>query len=157
EPRPGAEDALVAFIHPSSAHGVLIELKQPASQGPVLEVKRIPFGDLQLTMLHDGGFKLDGGAMFSVVPRPLWEKLAPADDRNRIQLAMRPLLVEADWGRMLVDCGAGDKMDAKSRDIYGTDPEHGLDEALARAGQSRESIDFALATHLHFDHFGAAT
>ncbi len=65
-------------------------------------------------MLHDGGFRLDGGAMFGVVPRPLWEKLAPADDRHRIQLAMRPLLVEADWGRMLVDCGAGDKMAAEA-------------------------------------------
>ena len=118
EPRPGAENALVAFIHPSAAHGVLVELKQPAAQGPVLEIKRLAFGDLQLTMLHDGGFRLDGGAMFGVVPRPLWEKLAPADDRHRIQLAMRPLLVEADWGRMLVDCGAGDKMAPKQADIY---------------------------------------
>ena len=69
-------------------------------------------------MLHDGGFRLDGGAMFSVVPRPLWEKLTKAYDRNRIQLAMRPLLVEADWGRMIVDCGAGDKMPPKQVDIY---------------------------------------
>jgi methylmalonyl-CoA/ethylmalonyl-CoA epimerase len=61
EPRPGAEHALVAFIHPSAAHGVLVELKQSAAQGPVLEITRLPFGDLQLTMLHDGGFKLDGG------------------------------------------------------------------------------------------------
>jgi methylmalonyl-CoA epimerase len=157
EPRPGAEDALVAFIHPSSAHGVLIELKQPASQEPVLEVKRLPFGDLQLTMLHDGGFKLDGGAMFSVVPRPLWEKLAPADDRHRIQLAMRPLLVEADWGRLLVDCGAGDKMAPKQADIYALTREHHLDHALSDAGLTSASIDIALATHLHFDHFGGAT
>jgi methylmalonyl-CoA/ethylmalonyl-CoA epimerase len=98
-PRPGAEGALVAFIHPSAAHGVLVELKQVLRQDLVLDVKRLPFGDLQLTMLHDGGFRLDGGAMFSVVPRLLWEKLAPADDRHRIQLAMRPLLVEAAWGR----------------------------------------------------------
>jgi methylmalonyl-CoA/ethylmalonyl-CoA epimerase len=55
EPRPGAENALVAFIHPSAAHGVLIELKQPAAQGPVLDVRRLAFGDLQLTMVHDGG------------------------------------------------------------------------------------------------------
>src|SRR4029434_4387270 len=137
--------------------GVLIELKQPASQGPVLEVKRLPFGDLQLTMLHDGGFKLDGGAMFSVVPRPLWEKLAPADDRNRIQLAMRPLLVEADWGRLLVDCGAGDKMAPKQADIYALDRERHLDHALAYAALNAGSIDIALATHLHFDHFGGAT
>jgi methylmalonyl-CoA epimerase len=157
EPRPGAEHALVAFIHPAAAHGVLIELKQPAVQGPVLDVKRLSFGDLQLTMLHDGGFKLDGGAMFGVVPRPLWETLTPADDRHRIQLAMRPLLIEADWGRLIVDCGVGDKMPAKQADIYALARERHLDHALADVGLTSASIDFALATHLHFDHFGGAT
>ena len=155
--RPGAEGALVAFIHPSAAHGVLVELKQQAAAGPTLQVKTIALGDLQLTTVHDGPFKLDGGAMFGVVPKTLWERKTRPDDRNRIQMAMRPLLVEADWGRMIIDCGAGDKMDAKSRDIYGLDPERGLDLALSNARVSRESIDFALATHLHFDHFGAAT
>jgi len=157
EPRPGAENAQVAFIHPSAAHGVLVELKQPSAPGPVLEIKRLAFGDLQLTTLHDGGFRLDGGAMFSVVPRPLWEKLAPADDRHRIQLAMRPLLVEADWGRLLVDCGAGDKMAPKQADIYALTRERHLDHALSDAGLTSASIDIALATHLHFDHFGGAT
>jgi methylmalonyl-CoA epimerase len=156
-PRAGAEHALVAFIHPSGAHGVLVELKQSLSPGPVLAVKRLAFGDLQLTMLHDGGFRLDGGAMFGVVPRPLWEKLAPADDRHRIQLAMRPLLVEGDWGRMIVDCGVGDKMPPKLSDIYALARERHLDHALAEAGLTSASIDFALATHLHFDHFGGAT
>lgn len=156
-PRPGAEGALVAFIHPSAAQGVLVELKQPASSGPTLQIKTIPFGNLRLTTLHDGPFKLDGGAMFGVVPKALWERKVRTDDRNRIQMAMRPLLVEAEWGRMLIDCGAGDKMDAKFRDIYALDPEHGLETALAVAGLSTDSIDYALATHLHFDHFGAAT
>ncbi len=156
-PRPGAEGALVAFIHPGAAHGVLVELKQRAPSGPTLRVKTLPFGDMQLTTLHDGPFKLDGGAMFGVVPKTLWERKVATDDRNRIQMAMRPLLVEADWGRMMIDCGAGDKMDAKSRDIYAMEPDRGLDEALAAAGLSSESIDVALATHLHFDHFGAAT
>jgi methylmalonyl-CoA epimerase len=156
-PRPGAEGALVAFIHPSAAHGVLVELKQRASSGPTLEVKRLAFGNLQLTTLHDGPFRLDGGAMFGVVPKALWARTVATDDRNRIQMAMRPLLVEADWGRMIIDCGAGDKMDAKSREIYALDPDHGLEEALAAAGHSSESIDIALATHLHFDHFGGAT
>jgi methylmalonyl-CoA epimerase len=157
EPRPGAEHAMVAFIHPSAAHGVLVELKQPAARGPVLGVTRLGFGDVQLTMLHDGGFRLDGGAMFGVVPRPLWEPLAPADDRHRIQLAMRPLLVEADWGRLIVDCGAGDKMTPKQADIYALARERHLDHALAEIGLTSDSIDFALATHLHFDHFGGAT
>jgi methylmalonyl-CoA epimerase len=156
-PHPGAEGALVAFIHPSAAHGVLVELKQPAATGPTLQVKTIPFGNLQLTTLHDGPFKLDGGAMFGVVPKALWGRTVPTDDRNRIQMAMRPLLVEADWGRMLIDCGAGDKMDERFRDIYALDPAHGIETALAAAGFTTDSIDYALATHLHFDHFGAAT
>ena len=157
EPRPGAEGSLVAFIHPSSAHGVLVELKQGAAPDVRLEAKSIAFGDLQLTTLHDGPFRLDGGAMFGVVPRPLWEKLSPPDDRSRIQLAMRPLLVEASWGRMLIDCGAGDKMGTKQVDIYALDRSRTLDHALAHMGLTSESIDFALATHLHFDHFGGAT
>jgi methylmalonyl-CoA epimerase len=157
QPRAGAQGALVAFIHPSAADGVLVELKQPAGRGPTLVVKTHVLGDLRLTALHDGGFRLDGGAMFGVVPRPLWEKVAPPDDRNRIQLAMRPLLVEASWGRMIVDCGAGDKMGPKPSDIYALDRRRHLDHALADAGLDSSAIDVALATHLHFDHFGGGT
>jgi methylmalonyl-CoA epimerase len=157
DPRPGAEGALVAFIHPSAAHGVLVELKEMPAKQPDLRPKRIPLGNLRLTSLNDGMFRLDGGAMFGVVPRPLWEKKAPPDERNRILLGMRPLAVEAEWGRMIVDCGAGDKMDAKSADIYALDRRRHLDHALADAGLSAESFDYVLATHLHFDHFGGAT
>ena len=133
EPRPGAEGALVAFIHPSAAHGVLVELKQPA-RTPVRPDGRsgcrgATFSSPASTTAP---FRLDGGAMFGVVPRPLWEKKAPPDDRNRIQLAMRPLLVEADWGRMIIDCGAGDKMDAKQRDIYGLDRARSLGSRARR-------------------------
>jgi methylmalonyl-CoA epimerase len=156
QPRPGAHEALIAFVHPSSTHGVLVELCERRLRLD-LGVRRFALGDLQLTMLHDGPFRLDGGAMFGVVPRPLWEKVAPPDDRNRIQLAMRPLLVEASWGRMLIDCGAGDKMDAKQRDIYALDRRTTLDDALGEAGLSADDIDMVLATHLHFDHFGGAT
>src|SRR5262245_14125732 len=157
EPRPGAEGSLVAFIHPSSAHGVLVELTQRASPAVTLEVRKLAFGDLQLTALYDGPFRLDGGAMFSVVPRPLWEKLTPPDARNRVQLAMRPLLVESSWGRMLIDCGAGDKMGPKQVDIYALDRSRALDQALSDAGLTSDSIEIVLATHLHFDHFGGAT
>ncbi len=157
QPRPGAENALVAFIHPASAHGVLVELKQAAPPPVRLDVQTIAFGDLQLTTLNDGPFRLDGGAMFGVVPRPLWEKKAPADDRHRIQLAMRPVLVEAAWGRMLVDCGVGEKMSAKDRDIYALDRSRTLDHSLDAVKLSSESIDIALASHLHWDHFGGAT
>ena len=157
EPRPGAEGALVAFIHPSAAHGVLVELKERARARPDLSSKRLPWGDLQLVSVNDGLFRLDGGAMFGVVPRPLWEKKTAPDDRNRIQLAMRPLVVEGPWGRMIIDCGAGDKWDARQIDIYAFDRTRHLDHSLADAGLSAASIDVALATHLHFDHFGGAT
>jgi len=157
EPRPGEGGSLIAFIHPSSAHGVLVELKQPAPPRVSLTPQRITWGDLELVTLHDGLFRLDGGAMFGVVPRPLWEAESPPDDRNRIQLCMRPLLVEAAWGRMIIDCGAGDKMTPKQRDIYGLDRTVHLDHALAEVGLTAASIDLALATHLHFDHFGGAT
>ena len=155
--RAGADAALVAFVHPSAAHGVLVELKQAARPPHALAVKRIPWGSLGLTSLHDGTFRLDGGAMFGVVPRPLWDTVAPPDDRNRILLGMRPLVVEADWGRMIVDCGAGDKMNPKQRDIYALDRAQHLDHALSEAGLTADAIDIALATHLHFDHFGGAT
>lgn len=157
EPRPGAEGALVAFIHPSAAHGVLVELKERARLRPDLSPKRLPWGDLQLISVNDGLFRLDGGAMFGVVPRALWEKKTVPDDRHRIPLAMRPLVVEGPWGRMIIDCGAGDKWDAKQIDIYAFDRTRHLDHSLADAGLSAASVDFALATHLHFDHFGGAT
>jgi len=157
EPRRGAGGALVVFIHPSAAHGVLVELTQPARPRSALVPKRLAWGDLELVTLHDGLFGLDGGAMFGVVPRTLWEALAPPDDRNRILLGMRPLVVEAAWGRMIIDCGAGDKMSAKQRDLYGLDRTRHLDHALADAGLRADAIDLALATHLHWDHFGGAT
>src|SRR5688572_29715909 len=157
QPRPGAQSALVAFIHPAAAHGVLVELKQAAPPRASLTARRLPFGDLALTSVHDGLFCLDGGAMFGVVPRTLWAPQSPPDDRNRIRLATRPLLVEADWGRLLVDCGIGDKMDAKQRDIYAMIRDQTLDDALASVGLAADRVDVVLATHLHFDHFGGAT
>lgn len=157
QPRPGAESSLIAFIHPSAAHGVLVELKQSARPRSALASQRMAWGDFELVSVHDGLFGLDGGAMFGVVPRPLWEAQAPPDNRNRVLLAMRPLIVEADWGRMIIDCGVGDKMDAKHRDIYALDRTRYLDHALADAGLGADAIDLVLATHLHFDHFGGAT
>jgi glyoxylase-like metal-dependent hydrolase (beta-lactamase superfamily II) len=113
-------------------------------------------GDLELTPLFDGTFRLDGGAMFGVVPKPLWETRAPADERNRIRLGLRPLLVRGEQ-TLLIDAGIGGKMDAKSVDIYGIDRSRNIDHSLAEAGVSREAIDIVLATHLHFDHVGGFT
>src|SRR5258708_33051294 len=102
-----------------------------SSSGRALAVSSTPFavrvGDFELTPLLDGYFRLDGGAMFGVVPKTLWERRASADERNQITMAMRPLLVRpsTDSGQaaplMIIDAGGGDKMDAKTADIYGCD------------------------------------
>jgi methylmalonyl-CoA epimerase len=163
--RPGAEHSLVAFIHPSSAHGVLVELKQSSSHEPRARspeprtssrVSRFALGDLELISLFDGFFRLDGGAMFGVVPKTLWSRQAPPDDRNRILLAMRPLVVRG-VRTMLIDAGLGEKDDRKFHDIYGVDRSRNLDHTLAEAGLTPEDIDIVLATHLHFDHAGGFT
>jgi methylmalonyl-CoA epimerase len=157
-PRPGAEGAMVAFIHPSAAHGVLVELKQPAPTVELFKtVGRRTLGDLELVTLSDGFFALDGGAMFGTVPRSLWEKRLPPDDANRIPLTMRPLVVRSGTHTMIIDAGCGDKMDAKSAQIYKLDRRYHLDHSLAEAGLTVEDIDIVLASHLHFDHVGGFT
>jgi glyoxylase-like metal-dependent hydrolase (beta-lactamase superfamily II) len=113
-------------------------------------------GDLELMPLLDGFFRLDGGAMFGVVPKPLWVRHAPADEQNRILLGVRPLLVRG-ARTMIIDAGIGDKMDPKSCAIYGIDRATHLDASLAAAGLAPEDIDIVLASHLHFDHAGGFT
>jgi methylmalonyl-CoA epimerase len=164
-PRPGAEGALVAFLHPSAAQGVLIELKQPAvgaragnpASVPLFRTPtRLALGDLELISLSDGFFALDGGAMFGVVPRTLWEPRLPPDDRHRIPLGLRPLLVRGER-TLLIDAGCGDKLDARSAAIYGLDRRYHLGHALEEVGVAVEDIDIVLASHLHFDHIGGFT
>jgi len=155
--RPGAEGARVAFIHPSAAQGVLVELKEPATKVARFRTPtRFVLGDLELISVSDGFFRLDGGAMFGVVPRPLWEAKLPPDDRNRIPLGLRPLIVRGEQ-TVIIDAGCGDKMDVKSADIYGLDRTYHLDHALAECGLSVDDIDLVVASHLHFDHVGGFT
>ena len=157
EPRPGAEGAMVAFIHPSSAEGVLVELKQPARARPTPELpKTIRLGDIDIVTVSDGFFYLDGGAMFGVVPKIFWEQKAPPDERNRIRMAMRCVLLRG-ARTMLVDAGAGDKMTPKQADIYRFERDFNLQHSLPAAGVSPDAIDVVLATHLHFDHAGGFT
>src|SRR5262245_19464732 len=159
QPRPGAEGSQVAFIHPSSAHGVLVELKQAVISQPSSvdsQVRRYRVGDLELISVCDGAFRLDGGAMFGIVPKALWAQHAPPDERNRILMAMRPLIVRG-MRTMLIDAGLGDKDDAKFHEIYGVNRARNLDHALAEAGLSADDIDIVLASHLHFDHAGGFT
>jgi glyoxylase-like metal-dependent hydrolase (beta-lactamase superfamily II) len=117
----------------------------------------ISFGPFELTPVIDGFFALDGGAMFGVVPKPLWQKVAPPDGRNRIRLAMRAWLVRGGGRTVLIDAGCGDKLDPKAADIYGLARDYNLGHTLADAGESPESIDLVVASHLHFDHAGGFT
>jgi glyoxylase-like metal-dependent hydrolase (beta-lactamase superfamily II) len=119
-------------------------------------MSRLTLGSVELIPLSDGFFALDGGAMFGVIPKPLWERVAPPDGRNRIRMAMRPLIVRG-TETLLIDAGAGDKMDAKAADIYGFDRARHLDHALADAGLTPDDIDVVIASHLHFDHAGGFT
>jgi glyoxylase-like metal-dependent hydrolase (beta-lactamase superfamily II) len=119
-------------------------------------------GHLRCHALEAGMQRLDGGAMFGVVPKPLWERRIAADARNRVSLALRCLLVEHDDGLVLIDTGLGNKEDAKFRDIYGVanagvrGPTQ-LEDALDAAGFRPADVRWVINTHLHFDHAGGNT
>ena len=114
-------------------------------------------GQIEITPLLDARFRLDGGAMFGVVPKPLWERRAPADNRNRIAMSVRPLLVRTGGANVLIDAGIGDKMSEKETEIYAIDRAEHLDLSLAAAGLTARDIDVVIASHLHFDHAGGFT
>jgi len=129
---------------------------------PTPLVQSTTLGALRVHALQAGGQKLDGGAMFGVVPKPLWSRRIPADERNRIPLGMRCLLVEHPSALVLVDTGAGNKEDPKFHDIYGIENagangRTALEDALAQVGARPEDVDIVISTHLHFDHAGGNT
>jgi len=116
------------------------------------------FGAYRARTIVDASFALDGGAMFGVVPRPLWERVAAPDERNRIALVTRLLYLEGEGRRILVDTGLGDKWDAKRRDIFAIESrDGGVVAALGRLGVEREQITDVVFTHLHFDHAAGTT
>jgi glyoxylase-like metal-dependent hydrolase (beta-lactamase superfamily II) len=119
-------------------------------------VIRFSAGDVRLTVLDAGSLRLDGGAMFGVVPKPLWSRLREADDRNRILLKMNVLLIEDGDQRILVDTGAGTRWGDKERDIYDLEVKD-ADAILAPAGLTADRIDLVINSHLHFDHAGGNT
>ncbi len=119
-------------------------------------------GNLTCHALEGGVQRLDGGAMFGVVPKELWHRRIEADGRNRIPLALRCLLIEHPDGHVLVDTGIGNKETEKFCDIYGIDNEgvHGptrLDDALNEVGLTARDVRWVVNTHLHFDHAGGNT
>jgi glyoxylase-like metal-dependent hydrolase (beta-lactamase superfamily II) len=116
----------------------------------------LKLGDLEFHIISAGHVLLDGGAMFGVIPRPLWERKMPPDARNRITLGMNCLLVLAGGKRILVETGAGGKLNPKLRDIYGVDGPF-LTDGLHAHDLRPEDIDIVVNTHLHFDHCGGNT
>ncbi len=112
------------------------------------------FGQFELHLLSDGFFRLDGGAMFGVVPRVLWQKKFQPDERNRIRLALHSLLILSGKQAVLIETGIGDKMSAKQVDIYGIEHTTTLPGSLRAYGLSPDDIDIVVDTHLHFDHCG---
>lgn len=117
----------------------------------------LSLGDWTLHTLETGHLWLDGGAMFGSVPRPLWSRTNPPDEKNRIRLAMRCLLLEGRGQRVLVDDGIGRKYDAKFRDIFRVEEDLSLEGALAARGLVPADVTDVILTHLHFDHAGGST
>ena len=114
-------------------------------------------GAARVSVLHDGTIALDGGAMFGVVPRVVWEKRDPPDERNRVTLGLNVALIESGGKRVLVDTGMGDRWSEKEVRMYGIDRSTTLIGGLRARGLAPEDIDVVVNTHLHFDHAGGNT
>ncbi len=115
-------------------------------------------GKYNVQLIDAGRYRLDGGAMFGVVPRTLWEKEYPPDEKNRILLALNTLLLVGNEHVILIDTGAGDKFTEKYANIYAIDySEHSLLKSLNEHGVQPEDVTDVIITHLHFDHVGGAT
>jgi glyoxylase-like metal-dependent hydrolase (beta-lactamase superfamily II) len=111
---------------------------------------------MKLHTINTGYFKLDGGAMFGVVPKSIWNKLNPADENNMCSWALRCLLIEDEGKLILIDNGMGDKQDAKFFGHYYLHGDDTLDKSLAKHGFNKDDITDVFLTHLHFDHCGGS-
>jgi glyoxylase-like metal-dependent hydrolase (beta-lactamase superfamily II) len=113
---------------------------------------RTTVGDFELTICSDGPYFLDGGAMFGVVPKPMWQKRAPADEQNRILLGANTVIVRTGKQTVAIETGLGNKLPPKLKEIYGASER--LPHSLDAAGVRREEVDIVINSHLHFDHCG---
>lgn len=114
-------------------------------------------GKYKLKTILSGYISLDGGAMFGIIPKPLWEKTNPADEQNRVTLSTRNLLLISGDKKILIDTGMGNKWDERSKKIYNINASLSLESALEQKGIRPDQITDVLLTHLHFDHTGGST
>lgn len=122
-----------------------------------MKALKFALGSLTVHIVCDGTFWLDGGAMFGVVPKILWQKLNPADEMNRIELALNCLVVHHPHGVVLIDTGIGENLKERFIELYKVDKKHTFKEALAEQGVVPEDVGYVINTHLHFDHCGGNT
>lgn len=115
-------------------------------------MQRLNFGNFELTVLSDGKYWLDGGAMFGVVPKVLWERKLAPDNLNRLRVACNSLLIRSEEGTVLVETGIGNKLPEKLKKI--NENEEFLLDSLAEAGVAPDDVDIVINSHLHFDHCG---
>jgi glyoxylase-like metal-dependent hydrolase (beta-lactamase superfamily II) len=115
-------------------------------------MQQINIGDFELTAFSDGTYYLDGGAFFGVVPKVLWSKRLPSDDKNRVPTGLNSVLIRGGGKNILIETGVGNKLPEKMVQIYGQPAK--LMNALNSAGVSPEDIDIVINSHLHFDHCG---
>ncbi|HVE65182.1 MAG TPA: MBL fold metallo-hydrolase, partial [Thermoanaerobaculia bacterium] len=120
-------------------------------------IRSMRLGRIRIDVVRGPEFRLDGGAMFGVVPKVLWERKFPADAKNRIRLATNCLLVRGPDFVALVESGLGDRWDERARDLYAIDDRTTLYGSLAKRGVRPEDVDALVLSHLHFDHAGGST
>jgi len=114
-------------------------------------------GKYKLNFIESGFFALDGGAMFGIIPKPLWQKTNPHDDVNRIILSTRHLILQSESKKIIIDTGMGDKWDEKMKNIYALDEKFSMKSGLEKIRLKHEDITDVILTHLHFDHTGGST
>lgn len=122
---------------------------------PAWEPRSVRAGDWKITALSDGFMRLDGGSMWGVVPKNLWDGMTPAADDNTILLALRPFLVERGDVKAIIEVGIGDRWEEKWKSIYHIERETTLESSVRACGLELEDITHVIASHCHFDHIGA--
>jgi glyoxylase-like metal-dependent hydrolase (beta-lactamase superfamily II) len=114
----------------------------------------VKFGNFEIFSIVENSFKIDGGAMFGVVPKIIWERLVPADEFNRVKLDLNLFLVKTDGENILIDAGMGDALSEKQKKIYGIEKPSSIEKSLSDLDLTPENIDLVILTHLHADHAG---